>query len=193
MWSTGEGNGKPLQYSCFENPMNSMKRQDSLPAINREAASIIVALFSIEPSQYRNIPERSKRQQAWVHPQSCQTLCDLIDCSPPSPQTVAHQEIPGPWDFPGKNTGVGCHFLLQGIFLTQGSNSHLLLSCTGRQILYCCTTREALTKEAWQRTIQVIKFVNLSISTVKFYCNVSFQFILQPQISHELHDQLYLY
>ena len=30
------------------------------------------------------------------------------------------------WDFPGKNTGVGCHFLLQGIFLTQGSNLCLL-------------------------------------------------------------------
>ena len=28
MWSTGEGNGKPLQYSCHENPMNSMKRQN---------------------------------------------------------------------------------------------------------------------------------------------------------------------
>ena len=27
MWSTGEGNGKPLQYSCLENPRNSMKRQ----------------------------------------------------------------------------------------------------------------------------------------------------------------------
>ena len=27
MWSTGEGNGKPLQHSCFENPLNSMKRQ----------------------------------------------------------------------------------------------------------------------------------------------------------------------
>ena len=27
MWSTGEGNGKPLQYSCLENTMNSMKRQ----------------------------------------------------------------------------------------------------------------------------------------------------------------------
>ena len=27
MWSTGEGNGKPLQYSCLENPVNSMKRQ----------------------------------------------------------------------------------------------------------------------------------------------------------------------
>ena len=31
-----------------------------------------------------------------------------------------------PWDSPGKNTGVGCHFLLQGIFLTQGSNPGLL-------------------------------------------------------------------
>ena len=39
MWSTGEGNGKPLQYSCLENPMNSMKRQkdrtlkDELPQL----------------------------------------------------------------------------------------------------------------------------------------------------------------
>ena len=31
-WSTGEGNGKPLQYSCLEKPMNSMKRQnDRIP------------------------------------------------------------------------------------------------------------------------------------------------------------------
>ena len=39
MWSTGEGNGKPLQYSCLENPMNSMIRQkdrtlkDELPRL----------------------------------------------------------------------------------------------------------------------------------------------------------------
>ena len=39
LWSTGEGNGKPLQYSCLENPMNSMKRQkdrtlkDELPRL----------------------------------------------------------------------------------------------------------------------------------------------------------------
>ena len=31
-----------------------------------------------------------------------------------------------PWDFPGNSTGVGCHFLLQGVFATQGSNPHLL-------------------------------------------------------------------
>ena len=29
-WSTGEGNGKPLQYSCLQNPMNSMKRQKDM-------------------------------------------------------------------------------------------------------------------------------------------------------------------
>ena len=39
-----------------------------------------------------------------------------------------------PWDSPGKNTGVGCHFLLQEIFLTQGLNLPLL-HC--RWILYC--------------------------------------------------------
>ena len=42
-----------------------------------------------------------------------------------TPRTVAARFLYS-WDFPGENTGVGCHFLLQGIFLTQGSNSHLL-------------------------------------------------------------------
>ena len=36
MWSTGDGNGKPLQYSCFENPMNSMK----IPTSNAEEAEV---------------------------------------------------------------------------------------------------------------------------------------------------------
>ena len=48
--------------------------------------------------------------------QSCPTLCDLMDCSPPG------SSIHG--DSPGKNTGVGCH-ALQGIFPTQGSNPGL--------------------------------------------------------------------
>ena len=44
------------------------------------------------------------------------------------------------WDSPGKNTGMVCHFLLQEIFPTQGSNLSLLL---GRQILYLWATCEA--------------------------------------------------
>ena len=47
---------------------------------------------------------------------SCPTLCDPIDCSPPGFC---------PWNSPGKNTGVGCHSPLQGIFLTQGLNPGL--------------------------------------------------------------------
>ena len=58
--------------------------------------------------------------------QSCPTLCDPMDCSPPG--SFVHG------DSPGKNTGVGCHALLQGIFPTQGSNPGLP-HC--RQILYC--------------------------------------------------------
>ena len=46
--------------------------------------------------------------------QSCLTLCDPMDCSPPGYSVQ--------WVSPGKNTGVGCHALLQGIFPTQGSN-----------------------------------------------------------------------
>ena len=56
------------------------------------------------------------------------------------------------WDSPGKNTGVGCHFLLQGIFLTQGSNWCLLL---GRPILYHWDTWEAFYKDTSHIELQV--------------------------------------
>ena len=49
--------------------------------------------------------------------QSCPTLCDPTGCNPTG------SSVHG--DSLGKNTGVGCHFLLQGIFPTQGSNLHL--------------------------------------------------------------------
>ena len=50
-----------------------------------------------------------------------------------TPWAVACTRLLRPWDFLGKSTGVGCHFLLQGIFLTQGSNPGLP-HC--RQMLY---------------------------------------------------------
>ena len=44
------------------------------------------------------------------------------------------------WNFPGKNIGMGCHFLLQGIFLAQGSNLHHLhlLHCQADSLPLCC-------------------------------------------------------
>ena len=55
---------------------------------------------------------------------------------------VVHQP-PLSMDFSGKNTGVGCHILLQGIFPTQRSNLHLLNLLLGRQILFDWATWEA--------------------------------------------------
>ena len=49
-----------------------------------------------------------------------------------------------PWDFPSKNTGVGCHALLQGIFLAQGSNPSLLGLLHCRWILYHQANQGAL-------------------------------------------------
>ena len=63
------------------------------------------------------------RVLSWA--QSCLTLCEPMDCSLPG------SSVHG--DSPGKNTGVGCHALLQGFFPTQGSNPGLP-HC--RQILY---------------------------------------------------------
>ena len=51
------------------------------------------------------------------------------------------------WYSPGKNTGVDCYFLLQGIFLTQGSNPHLLCLLHFRQIPYCWRTGELKEKQ----------------------------------------------
>ena len=57
----------------------------------------------------------------------------VADCSPPGPQGLQPSRFLCSWVFQDKNTEMGCHFLLQGIFLIQRSNSGLL-NC--KQILY---------------------------------------------------------
>ena len=66
------------------------------------------------------IPEPPGTQHCMlcVVAQSCPAFCDPVDCSPPGSSVHGNS--------PGKNTGVGCHALLQGIFSTQGSNPGLL-------------------------------------------------------------------
>ena len=67
-----------------------------------------------------------KKERKKVKSLSHVRLCDPMDCKP--------ARFLCPWDSPGKNTEVGCHFLLQEIFPTQGLNLDLL-HC--RQTLYC--------------------------------------------------------
>ena len=56
--------------------------------------------------------------------------CSVLSCSVMSdslrPYGLQPARLLCPWNFPGKDTGVSCHFLLQGIFLTLGSNLHLV-------------------------------------------------------------------
>ena len=66
---------------------------------------------------------------------ACMLSCDGLSLAP---WTVAHQ------DFPGKNTGVGCHSLLQGIFLTQELNLGLL-HC--RWIFFYCLSHREVTRD----------------------------------------------
>ena len=58
MWSTGEGNGKPLQYSCLENPMNTMKRQNDR-TLKEELPRSVGAQYATG-DQWRNNSRKSE-------------------------------------------------------------------------------------------------------------------------------------
>ena len=60
MWSTGERNGKPLQYSCLQNPVNSMKKQKDR-TLKDERPRSVVAQYALEKSG-EITPERMKRR-----------------------------------------------------------------------------------------------------------------------------------
>ena len=86
---------------------------------------------------------------------SCSVMSDSL-----WPRGLESTRLLCPWNFPGKNTGVGWHFLLQGIFLTQGSNPGLP-HC--RQMLYplshqgsCCALDQRL------KILQSLRGRNLS-------------------------------
>ena len=110
--------------------------------------------------------------------QSCPTLLQLHGLQP--------ARVLCPWDFPGKNTGVGCHFLLQGIFQMHRLNPGLL-HC--RQILYHLSHKGSsgnvkdYTKMANGQSI--LKIVNLQVGfkrkTTRYKIKVGWsQDILEP-------------
>ena len=61
MWSTGEGDGKPLQYSCLENPMNSMKRQND--RILKEELLRSVSAQYATGDQWRNDSRKNEESE----------------------------------------------------------------------------------------------------------------------------------
>ena len=86
----------------------------SIPALQIVSPVTEVPLLKLDFGAWdyaRDLPVSAKL------PQWCSTLCDSIWYA---------TRLLCPWDSPGKNTGVGCYWLLQGIFLTQGSNPRVL-------------------------------------------------------------------
>ena len=61
MWSTGEGNGKPLQYSCLENTMNSMKRQKDSTLKDESPRSVGAQLAT--GNQWRNNSRKNEETE----------------------------------------------------------------------------------------------------------------------------------
>ena len=112
----GEGNSYPLQYSGLENSMDCI-------VCGVEKSQTRLSDFHFHFSQQKLI-QHCKAIMCLVS-QSCPTLCNPMDCSPPG--SSVHR------DSPGKNTGVGCHALLPGIFPTQGLSPGLPYS---RRILH---------------------------------------------------------
>ena len=65
-WSTGEGNGKRLQYSCLENPMNSMKKQKDM-TLNDELPRLVGAQYATR-DQWRNNSRKNEEPKQNQHP-----------------------------------------------------------------------------------------------------------------------------
>ena len=62
MWSTGEQNGKPLQYSCLENPMNSMKKQnDRIPKEELPSFMLLEISGEITPERMKGWSQSKKK------------------------------------------------------------------------------------------------------------------------------------
>ena len=107
----GEGNGNPLQCSCLENP--------------RDGGARWAAIYGVAQSWTQLKRLSSSSNECVVLSRAC-VLSHFSSIRPFVNLWTVATRLLCPWDSPGKNTGVGCHAILQGIFLTQGSNPHLL-------------------------------------------------------------------
>ena len=92
MWSTGEGNGKPLQYSCIENPMNSMKRQND--GILKEELPRSVSAHYATGDQWRN----NSRKNEGMEPKQKQYPAVDVTCDRSKVRCCKEEPgLSGPW------------------------------------------------------------------------------------------------
>ena len=91
-WSTGEGNGKQLQYSCLENPMNSMKRQKDR-TLNNELLRLVGAQYATG-DQWRN----NSRKNEEMKPKQKQHPAVIVTGDGSNVQCFKEQYCIGTWN-----------------------------------------------------------------------------------------------
>ena len=99
MWSTGEGNGKPLHYSCLENPMNSMKRQKDRTLKDELPRSVGVQY--VTGDRWRN---NSRKTEEMVSKQKQYSVVDMTD-EGGKVQCCKEQYCIGTWNVRSMNQG----------------------------------------------------------------------------------------
>ena len=99
MWSSGEGNGKPLQYSCLENPMNSMKRQND--RILKEEIPRLVGAQYATGDQWRN----NSRKNEGMEPKQKQYLVVDVTGDRSKVRWCKEQYCIGTWNVRSMNQG----------------------------------------------------------------------------------------
>ena len=99
MWSTGEGNSKPLQYSCLENPMNSMKRQNDR-ILKEELLRLVGAQYATE-DQWRN---NSRKNEGMEPKQKQYPVVDVTGYRSKAPCCKEQYSI-GTWNVRSMNQG----------------------------------------------------------------------------------------
>ena len=98
MCSTGEGNGKPLQYSCLENPMNSMKRQNDR-ILKEELPNSVGAQYATG-DQWRN----NSRKNEGMEPKETSLAVDVTGDGS-KVQCCKEQYYTGTWNVRSRNQG----------------------------------------------------------------------------------------
>ena len=164
--SPGEGHGDPIQYSCLENPMDRRAWWATVHGIMKSWTRLKWLSIMQQLSQEKL---RFLDYSVVLVTQLCPTLVVWRGLEP--------AKLLFPWNSPGQNTGVRCHFLLQGIFPRERLNPGLL---HGRQILYqlshqgipSCSVRSANKYSRESRDQQLtseMSFSSLDVSTDLWY------------------------
>ena len=160
-WKLGEVKDNTLQYSCLENPRDGRAWWAAIYGVTQSRTRLKRLSSSILSDQ------SEKSEKSGIYERSCCCCCEVSSVVSDSVQP--HRQQPTrlfhPWDSPGKNTGVGCHFLLQCMKVK--SESEVTQSCPTLHDLMDCSLPGSPVHEIFQA--RVLEWVAISCFNERRY------------------------